>query len=455
MDKQDVERVAGDLYEQLAPHTLKGRSWPAALGKQLAMAPVKAVADVLERLQLRSKVYPPDDTAKEGLPWRQRFTDSEDKAMRVVATRSQMLHFLSRQPKVLQQKVMHVYQLRLMPERMRRQAYSFWSLTFMATREDAAFAPNQRFVPLQDARAIVLFLRDHRYRGNVVAPMWDLKILRWDVNLDTHECHLGGNFKGDNGCPISRATDAWLFNNTPVPVQHRLCVHQNQTGLIDTALDMHWGVEQACAGGRGQYPAGPVFPQVYVGLTSHDAVDQDPNAPGLRAAAHREVLLWTQAGRPRTWPRFPMLVQEQVNTITGERQPPLAASIRDPGDCWEDLALSLVDDQESFLLLSARELYEVEHDGLTLIPLSFFTPGDPAKPLLNCVRLYLDFQGLLGRPSTDTRFDTPNRRSCLSRIQTIYLPTRDHLVAAWGGVEYDLLSVRPKVAHKFAEAREG
>lgn len=439
---------SGDLVSMLKEKCLEGSAWPSTAASTLNSMRTGEVFTLFRKLGLRTRFYRPTESSKV-TPWHARATVGQRSEL-AKWTRAQMIHYLSRFPGPERRRLMHIYQVHLMPDYLARRAYSYYGLTFLASPRMATFHEGERFVPLHQAQALVLSARPHRFENNVVRPMWDLKTLRFELESDTHRVLLGGNYHDPSGRLLSRCEWAWQFNFAPHPRATDVLLDVNQKELVDASLDLHWEVEQACVKSFGRRPTTPEFPRVWLGFDEPDRVDAELDAPGLQYRAWQEVVFWCQARRPERWERLPCLGRETtVNPIA------LGAKISQPGNNWFDVAKQLGKDDAEFLLLQFLGQNDTLHkyDGLHLRPLDFFVPGSTQKPVLQAAKQYLDFSGLLGRVSSDPRLAEPQVNTRQARAQVVYLPRRDLLQGVWSDVTYDFTSVPPKLSHKFIEAQ--
>ena len=457
-------RHAG-LVAQLKEHCQNVHAWPAELARQLDVLRTGEIFAIFRKLNLRGRLYttPDGKTSVEDseVPtWHTRVASSQRSDLSRWA-RAQALHFLSRFPRPVKQRLMHIFQVHLMPDFLVRKAYSYYGLTFLPTDRNATLReidePNgaksiERFVPLHKARAAVVSVRDHTFDNGHTGSMWDYKLLRFEVEPDTHRILLGGNYNEPSGQVRSRCSDAWQFNYAPHPRATEVVLDTELRDIVSTGLDLHWAIEQACLKTRGRQPEMPEFPQVWLQFDGKDTVDAEVEAPGLQEKAWREVALWFQARRPTKWGRLHCLCKKPAEG------PTIAHQLTRAGNSWDDIVEQLGEPEPGssaeLLLLQTIQRCQIDNYRSSgyMMPLDFFVPGSPQKPIYKASNVFLDFSGLCGRASSDPREENPDLDYRQARLQVVYIPGRDRLEGHWDDITYDFTAVPPKYSHKFIDA---
>ncbi len=451
------------LHSRLKEHCDRVHAWPGFMAQELGSLRTPELFRLVRKLGLRHRLYGTDPARRVEVlpPWHAAAVAAPRHEMSTW-TRAQLLHFLSRMPKRVSQRLQHVWQVNVQPEFLVRKAFTRHALTFMATPETCRFREGERFIPLDLARAAHMSVRMHWFGPDQAGPMWDLKLLRFELDADTHRVFLGGNALNSTGEMRSRCERAYLFNYAPHRGNSDVLLDSHAEEVIASGLDLHWALEQSVLDPSGRKPEGFDLPSVWLGFEDPGDVDIEPEAPGLQQVAFNEVLFWFQARKPAKWPRLPCLGSVEVGEpimVKGWKRKPTPASgfgskLRHPGNCWTDIAEQLGEADATHLLLEVMDKSQAEtRDGLSLWPLAYFAPGSPQKPARKAVRAFLDFEGLMGRALCDPRLKQATEPR-LAKCQVAWLQDRSRLVGYSNDISFDFESVPPWVSHKFQAVRD-
>jgi hypothetical protein len=277
--------------------------------------------------------------------------------------------------------------------------------------------------------------------------MWDLKVLRFAIESATHRVLLGGVTYHPTRNLLNRCVAAWHFNFAPYPGAYDTVLNAEHREMVETGLDLHAEVEQAAVQDLRCSDL-PEFPRTWLGFRRNDTVDVELDAPGLQQQAWQQVATWFQARRPEVWPSLPCLGRQD-----GVGAGRLGRKLRRPGSTWADLVPQLGEDANYLLVELAASTQKEGENGLHLLPLDYFHPASPQKPIQKASRVFLDFEGLLGKQSTDPREEEEVGDERKARLQVVFRGGPEGLEGMSGEVTYDFATVPPHVAHKFIVAR--
>jgi hypothetical protein len=323
----------------------------------------------------------------------------------------------------------------------------FWGLTFIPSRRLSSFPVRSShdssgaFVELHDLVAQTLTIRPHALREGTVVDMFDVKLHWLQVDPESGLVYVGGSGQYRDGRRFSRCSFARYFNYTPFRGAQDQILCSNHGPIVDAAMCMHAAMEMAAVQGMCVRDR-PEFPRIYLGFPRPDTVDFE-QSPALEHLAFRAVDRWFRLGA------------REGGTL-GQCLHQAKKKLRYPGRSWADVARQLGDDDARAVLMHAWDSEEINHEGLTLLPLEFFNFYSEQRPVRKSIRIFARMDSaLLGRESLRiversfhdaegnvlTRLDTVTEsESALARPQVLRAGD-NALVRTHDGFDFDFTAV--------------
>lgn len=203
------------------------------------------------------------------------------------------------------------------------------------------------FVPLRDTAMVTLWPRLHLTKRRQVINMLDLRILA---------------LKFDPGLGAVR-TESWRASQFLSPPPFRSwgppCAPVEDFATIHAGVAAHEAMEMAICGGLdfGE----PVFPEIYVGFPSEDAVGV-LDSPAIQGDLLQELGRWVLSERPTFWPALPEL-------------PQAARKLKEPPRSWLEVLEKVGSKDAQFLVEQMWATKLVPAKSMFLLPLRYVPPG--------------------------------------------------------------------------------
>lgn len=256
-----------------------------------------------------------------------------------------------------------------------------------ATAADLVENVGAAWADLSEARALLL-IRGH----GEGAGSWSLRAASFYVDEVSHQLVAGGLQQFEDGQSVRHVRMVEYFG----PGSRLMTTHNSSlkappwtATTIQAGLDMAFAIELAASTREGAQ-AVLDWPRVWLGFAADDddSTFIVEHGDGLVRDAYRRVKTWLARGCP-----------DQPAFLTHLRQHPTLRPDSPPED-WKALAACLGKVEAEALLAATWLESMVKHDGLTFLPLDYFRPGSPQKPLSppRCRRVLLSFGSrLMGR----------------------------------------------------------
>jgi hypothetical protein len=297
------------------------------------------------------------------------------------------------------------------------------------TAADLVEMTGAAWTDLTEARVLLLV----RGQGDT-AGSWSLRAMSCWLDEETHQLVVGGTQPFPDGQKTSHVRMIEYFGpgsrlimagaHTPRrPPWSSVTVH--------AGLDLAYAMELAVSTNEGSQQV-LEWPRVWIGFAADADVSNFvvEHGEGLLRDTVRLVKTWLARGRPDQ-PTFLSHLRQHEGLVQAEDL-----------DSWDKLATRLGPIEAGALLDAVWLETTVRHDGLTFLPLDYFRPGSPQKPLspARCRRVLLAFGSrLMGReifhPDGST-FDPLQARAQVLAVPRPLL-LRDVLHGATSTVRWD------------------
>lgn len=270
---------------------------------------------------------------------------------------------------------------------------------------------------------------------------FDVRIHIIELDRDTGHIYVGGDYEID-GEVYSRTLLSRSLAYEPRSRDLR-SIPSDRKDIIDAALSLQEDVKLMAASNYSRQTT-PLFPKLFLAFkkTPADALDVfDPDLypdtvpSGYTAALRRmtvsNVIWWLRRGcssqledsSPLTWPEE---LQARLRCINYECF-----------DGWPTLSSMLDPAYSDFLLNWSLQRAYIDHEDFYMLPLSMYTPDDPAIKRADCV--FANVKDFLGRnvPLVDGSRDV---EYSLAKIQVVRLPLSGELFGETSNIAYDFSS---------------
>lgn len=334
-------------------------------------------------------------------------------------------------------RVRYFYQAQMSPQPVRDAIHNkgLSAMTILAGH-GRRFPKNCTFRSLDSVQLMTLTMRrDRPNDAGMLSDHFDVKLHVMELDRQEGVIRLGGSGLVDNQ-PFSRTVMSCDFSREPG--RSHQAVPRARVDIIEAALACHESLETAAVSEEMGYQRTPVLPRLYVGFK--DGAVPKFDTPALKRSAMSHVLKWMRKGLAPE-PGSAGTVAWQTTVI-----PKLMTIDPDSLEDWSTLSTLLGASDSEYLLTWMLEKSITEHDGLHLVPLSFF-PKDSIREIMADVdEVYVRVNDHLGREQFTFEGATLIDRR-LGKLQTLQLPQDTGTI---GNVRFDFTSTEVGKEHEFA-----
>lgn len=267
--------------------------------------------------------------------------------------------------------------------------------------------------------------RDRPNDAGVLTDHFDVRLHVLELNRSDGTIHLGGS-ELINGQPYSRTVLSRDFSREPG--RSHQAVSRARVDVIENALACHEALETASVSTEMGYQKVPVLPKLYLGFKDCEVPEFD--TPSLRRAAMSHVIKWMRRGLAPESGSADMMAW-QMSVI-----PKLMEIDSDSLEDWRSLSAILGSQDADAILTWVFHKGISEHEGLYLVPVSFFPKDYIGEVMPNVADVFVRLNDHLGRESFAFDGDTfVDRR--YAKVQVLQLAKDQGTI---GNLKFDLAS---------------